>query len=153
MVNTKYLIWAWSVMIPINLTSNVSDVFDTKFKTSLPDLWLENNDWKSVYPSQRNDTQTDPGWSGRWWRSSSSDWSSKRLIMRSKENEELLTLIRSIDHHFSYYTLALAIELIQIFTILLWSQIIVLLSIRLTGSQQIDFKVFQAFAVEIFLES
>ena len=139
MVNTKYLIWTWSVMIPINLTSNVSDVFDTKFKTSLPDLWLENNDWKSVDPSQRNDTQTDPGWSGRWWRSSSSDWSSKRLtIARSKEMEELLTLIRSIDHHFLLYN-GFGNLIIQIF--LMWSQITFLLSIRRTGSRQIDFKV------------
>ncbi len=35
----------------------------------------------------------------------------------------------------------------------MWSQINFLSSIRLTGGQQIDFKVFEAFAVEIFLES
>jgi hypothetical protein len=38
-----------------------SDVFDTKFKTSLPDIRLEIIVEKSVDPSQRNDTQTDPG--------------------------------------------------------------------------------------------
>ena len=35
----------------------------------------------------------------------------QRLTMRSKENGRILTLIRSIDHHFLLYT-GLAIELI-----------------------------------------
>ena len=30
----------------------------------------------------------------------------QRLTMRSKENGRILTLIRSIDHHFTYFTLA-----------------------------------------------
>jgi hypothetical protein len=39
----------------------MSDVFDTKFKTSLPDLRLENIDFeKLVGPSQRTRNETDP---------------------------------------------------------------------------------------------
>ncbi len=111
--------------------------FRYEIKTSLPAIWLENIDTKN------------PGWSVRNERTmtklilvdpvededSSTDWSSKLLTMRSKENKEYYSLIRSIDHHFTLHWLW------QIF--LMWSQINVLLSIRLTGGQQIDFKVFK----------
>ena len=63
-----------------------------------------------------------------------------QLTMRSKENGRILTLIRSIDHHFTYFTLAWQSNL---FKYLMWSQITVCLSIRLTVSRQIDFKVFK----------
>ncbi len=85
---------------------------------------------------------TDPGWSGwRWrcWRDSSTDWSSKLLTMRSKEKKDYY----SSDHYFYwsslyYFTFGWQSELIQIF--LMWSQIYVLLSIRLTGGRQTGFK-------------
>ena len=66
---------------------------------------------------------------------SSTDWSSKRLTMRSKENVRILTLIRStlLSIIAFYITLAWLI-------FLMWSQINVLLSIRLTGGRQTGFK-------------
>ncbi len=112
--------------------------FRYEIKTPLPVIWLENID-----------TRKNPGWSVRNEltvtklilvdpveedvEDSSTDWSSKRLTIRSKENKETLSLIRSIDLHF---TLAVA----NIFNYQ-WSQINLRLSSRLTGGRQIDFKV------------
>ncbi len=94
--------WTWSVMNLINLVSRL--IFDTKLKTSLPVIWL---DWKiRVGPSQRTRTQLIlvPGWSGRWWRRSSTNWSSN-LTMRSKETG--IISHSSIDwSSLSYFTLA-----------------------------------------------
>jgi hypothetical protein len=91
--------------------------------------------------TQRTHTMTNWSWLIRLmmksWRDSSTDWSSKLLTMRSKENGRILTtLIRStlLSIITFYITLAWLI-------FLMWSQITFLLSIRRTGSRQIDFKV------------
>ncbi len=112
--------------------------FRYEIKTSLPVIWLENIDKKnpSWVRTQRTHTVT------KLILVDLVDDEEvvellQRLTMRDlKKRKELLTLIRSIDHHFTLHWLW------QIF--LMWSQINVLSSIRLTGSRQIDLK-FQAF--------
>jgi hypothetical protein len=118
----------------------VSESLITK-ETSLPDFRLENIDWKNRFVSTKTihvdqlilvdpvddedlRPQTDP----------------PNDNARSKETERIINTHPIDRSSLSYFTLALAIELIQIF--LMWSQINVLSSIRLTGGQQIDFKVF-----------
>jgi hypothetical protein len=88
--------------------------------------------------------------------------SSNELILQTSDNvrskekwKNINTHPIFIDHHFLLYT-GLAIELIikYLFTnFLMWSQITFLLSIRRTGSRQIDFKVFKPLKVENILES
>ena len=112
-----------------------------EIKTPLPVIWLETFDTKNPGLSVRNElTVTNWSWLIRLmmksWRDSSTDWSSKLLTMRSKENGRILTtLIRStlLSIITFYITLAWLI-------FLMWSQITFLLSIRRTGSRQIDFK-------------
>jgi hypothetical protein len=80
-------------------------LFDMKLKTSLPGLRLENNDcWKIRAVRLNEQLILVPGWSGRWWRcwrtpgpqtSGSNFW-----LCDLKKNGRILTLIRSIDHHF-----------------------------------------------------
>ena len=135
-------------------------MFDTKLKLRYLMLdwkyWLKN--WRSV----RNETthKTDPGWSGRWWRwrdpgPQTSD--PPTLTMRD------LNKWKNINTHPIYrsslyllYT-GLAIELIfkylptKCVGFLMWSQITFLLSIRRTGSQQIDFKVLSHFECQNIL--
>ena len=72
---------------------------------------------------------------------SSTDWSSKLLTMRSKEKKECYSLILIyivIDHHFTFGS---GNRIYQI--LLMWSQINLRSSIRLTGGRQIDFLVFK----------
>jgi hypothetical protein len=89
-----------------------SDVFDTKFKTSLPDIRLEIIVEKSVDPSQRNDTQTDPGWSGRgWWRDPCPRTDPPTLTMRDLKkrkniNTHPIVIVLSSIITLSYFTLA-----------------------------------------------
>ncbi len=66
--------------------------------------------------------------------------------MRSKETEELVHSSWSIDHHFllTLHWLGNRIKY------LMWSQITFLLSIRRTGSRQIDFKVLSLWMLKIF---
>ena len=114
-----------------------------EIKTPLPVIWLETVTQKiRVGPYVTNTNTTNWSWlirlKMRCWRDSSTDWSSKRLTIRSKEMEDYYSLILIyivIDHHFTLHWLW---QLYQIF--LMWSQIYFLLSIRLTGGQQIDFK-------------
>jgi hypothetical protein len=135
--------WTCSVNVPELIQTFQCLTFKIKVKeTSLPDVRLEKIGWKIwVGPYATNNTQlililgdpvddeedrprTDP----------------QLLTMRSKETEELFTHLDRIDHHFLlYFTLAWQSNFLQIF--LMWSQITFLLSIRRTGSQQIDFKV------------
>jgi hypothetical protein len=130
-------------MFPINLGlfQMMSDV-RYEIKTPLPVIWLETFDTKKsgfVRTQRTNSDQlilVDPV-EDEMLKNSSTDWSSKRLTMRSKENGRILTtLIRStlLSIITLYITLAWLI-------FLMWSQITFLLSIRRTGSQQIDFKV------------
>ena len=125
-----------------------------EIKTPLPVIWLENIDTKNPGWSVRNELTT-TNWSvdDEDVEDSSTDWSSKRLTMRSKENGRILTtLIRSTL--LSIITLLHYIWL-AIWTysnILMWSQINFLLSIRLTGSRQIDFKVSSLCCRNIFIK-
>ncbi len=66
----------------------------------------------------------------------------QRLTMRSKEMEEYYSLIL-IDRSslLSLYWLGNRMQILNLVIIYQWSQITFLLLIRLTGSQQIDFKV------------
>ena len=64
--------------------------------------------------------------------------------LKKRKNINTHPIYIVIDHHFLHW-------LWQIF--LMWSQINVLLSIRLTGGRQIDFKVWFLNAKKIFLES
>ena len=134
--------WTWTRMLfPINLVFQMSD-FDTKLKeTSLPCIWLEiltENPGQFVLTNTNNWSWFQVGWSGRWWRcwrDRPTNWSSKRLTMCDLKKGRILALIRSIDHHFTYSTLHWLGNRINY----QWSQITFLLSIRRTGSQQIDF--------------
>jgi hypothetical protein len=133
-------------MIPINLVLFQwrLKLFDTKLKTSLPDLRLENIGWKNPGRSVRNElTQTDPDLVDDEDLRPQTDL--QRLTMRDLKkwkniNTHPIVIVLLIITLY-YFTLASAIEFIQIFIILLWSQINVLSSIRLTGGRQIDFKV------------
>ncbi len=135
-------------------------ISDMKLKTSLPVIWLENIDFEksgSVRTQRTLTTDPDPGWSGRWWRcwrdrprtdppTLTSDLKKRKII-----NTHLICIV--IDHHFltlhwlgnriKYYNLVISYQ---------WSQITFLLSIRRTGSQQIDFKVSSLWMPKIFLE-
>ena len=154
--NTWTWTWTWSVMIPINLVFQWRLIFDTKLKlryllSDLKILTQKNPGW-----SVRNErhTKTDLGssvrgftiWLKKMLKNLSTDWSSKRLTMRD------LNKIKK-NYHSSDRSIITLHWLWQI--ILMWSQINVLLSIRLTGGWQIDFKVFKPFlnAKKIFLES
>ena len=81
------------------------------------------------------------GWSGRWWRcwrDRPTNWSSKLLtICDLKKMEEY-------QHSSDLYRSSL-LTLHWLGNILMWSQINVRSSIRLTGGRQIDFKVFKPF--------
>ena len=137
--------WTWSVndAPELNLVFQMSDV-RYEIKTSLPVIWTEILTEKSG-PVHLNEHEHKlilvPGWSGRWWRC----WRTPGPQtsgpptdnVRSKEMEEYYySSDRSIITSYLLYT-GLAIEF------LMWSQITFLLSIRLTGGQQIDFKVFK----------
>ena len=95
-------------------------IFDMKLKTSLPVIWLENIDLKNPGRSVRNEhaqlilIQVDPV--------DDEDVEEIRVLrllvlqltMRSKENGRILTLIRSIDHHFFLLYIGFGNWLIQI---------------------------------------
>ena len=88
------------LIIPINLVLfQWCLIFDTKLKTSLPVIWLENIDTKNPGWFVRNEHTRWPNWSWlirlkmKMLKNSSTDWSSKRLTMRSKENGRISSLI------------------------------------------------------------
>ncbi len=92
-----------------------------------------------------NQVLPDPGWSG-WGRRAPGpriQVAPNETIMRSKEKKGYHSSDRSIITYFLLY-IGLAIEF------LMWSQITFLLSIRLTGSQQIGFKVLSLWGRNIF---
>ena len=114
--------------------------FRYEIKTSLPVNWLETIDTKNPGRSVRNELNNwpaDPGWSGWWWRcwrtcprtDPPNVW---QFDLKKRKNVNTHPIHIIIDHHFLNW-------LCQIF--LMWSQINVRSSIRLTGSRQIDFKV------------
>jgi hypothetical protein len=110
---------------------------------------------KSVDPSQRNDTRfklilVDPV-EDEDVEDSSRDWSSNFDNVRSKEKKDYHSSDRSI---ITFILLYIGFGNLNIY-ILLWSQINVLSSIRLTGGQQNDFKVFKPLKAKekYFLES
>ncbi len=149
--NTWTWTWTWSAMMfPIILVFQMSDFWyeiktELKLRYLLSDLkhWLKN-------PGRFVSTNTNTNWS--WflvdplddedWKRSSTNWSSKRLTMCDlKKMEEYYSLILINRSSLSYFTLAWQSNFLQIF--LMWSQINLRLSIRRTGGQQIDFKVFK----------
>ncbi len=140
------------MLFPINLVYSRCPMFDTKLKLRYLLSDFETLTLKKSGSVRLNEQRTtDPG---SWlvdpvddedWKRSSTNWSSKRLTMRSKEKKDVThpSFIIVIDHHFltlhwlgnqilKYYNLVINYQ---------WSQITFLLSIRRTGSQQIDFKV------------
>jgi hypothetical protein len=122
--------------------------FRYEIKTSLPVIWLETIDTKKIRvgPYATNWTidqliLVDPVDDEEVVEDSSTDWSSKRLTMLDlKKRKNVIHSSWSNRSSLYYFTLALANILIY-----QWSQINVLLSIRLTGGRQIDFKVFKPF--------
>ena len=149
------------LLIPINLVFQISD-FRYEIKTSLPVIWLKILTEIRVGPYATNTNTTNWLWS--WLMSSvrgftDPPWEVRqyRLIwLKSKirvlelgfasnwqcDLKKLKNIIHSswsIDHHFLTLHWLGNRTFLQIF--LMWSQINVLSSIRLTGGRQIDFKV------------
>jgi hypothetical protein len=92
------------------------------------------------------------GWSGRWWwlkSSGSSDFGLASNVWQCDLNKWKNINTHPIDRSslLTYFTLAWQSNF-QIF--LMWSQITFLLSIRRTGSQQIDFKVLSLWVWKYF---
>ncbi len=119
--------------------------FRYEIKTSLPVIWLEKFDTKNPGRSVCKRTRTlilvdlvedgdpcprtDPP----------NDW---QFDLKKIKNINTHPIYIVIDHHFLYW-LWQSNLLFQIF--LMWSQINFLLSIRRSGSRQIDFEVFRPF--------
>ncbi len=120
-------------------------MFDKKLKKLLyllSDLkiWFEKSGF-GPYSNETKQRTTDPGsgWSGRWWRwrsgSSNSGWPPTLTIdLKKWKNINTHPICIVIDHHF------LTLHWLGNRIFLLWSQINVRSSIRLTGGRQIDFK-------------
>ncbi len=128
--------WTWSAMFPFNLVFSIwFSIRNLKLRYLILDVKILTLK-KSVDPSQRNDTQklilvdlveVDEV-----------EELLQRLTMRDLKKRKNYYSLILIDRSslLTYFTLALAIKLILF---LMWSQITFLLSIRRTGSQQIDF--------------
>ena len=131
-------------MIPINLVFQMSDFRYEIKETSLPCIWLEiltENPGQFVLTNTNNWSWFQVGWSGRWWRC----W---RDLPRT--DPPTLTMCdlkkwKNINTHpidrSSLYLLYIGLAI----KFLMWSQITFLLSIRLIGGRQIDFKVSSLF--------
>ncbi len=128
--NTWTWTWTWSVMMfLIKLVFQWCLIFDTKLKTSLPVIWLENLTWKIRVRSVRKRIETTNnwswflvGWSGRWWRCWRTPGPRTRvclqLTMRSKEIEEYYSLILIDRSSLPYFTLAWQLNFLQIFNVI-----------------------------------
>ncbi len=136
-------------MIPINLDFQMSDFRNEIKETSLPCIWLEiltENPGRFVLTNLVPWHQVPQVLQYRliWLKSKFRVLRLQVLQLltrRSKEMEELVHSSWSIDHHFllTLHWLGNRINIPKYF--LMWSQINVRSSGRLTGGRQIDFKV------------
>ncbi len=114
---------------------------------------FEKSGFRRVRTQTNNETQwpTDPGWSGRWWRCWRDPGPQTRvglqltMQLKKRKNVTHLDLYYYRSWLLTFYWLGNRINIYQLICVgfLMWSQINVRSSIRLTVSQQIDFKDFK----------